>query len=134
MSSSYAAGPHFELNNGAKMPRRGLLLVTYSTFLYNLDKCRPLLQQEPHFELNNGARMPRLGLGTWKIPVERTKEAVIAAVEVKQNARKMLEKCSKNANKNAQKMLEKCSGTLISMLPIFSDFHQWFSKCCSLDF
>ena len=25
--------------------------------------------------------MPRLGLGTWKIPVERTKEAVIAAVE-----------------------------------------------------
>jgi hypothetical protein len=35
--------------------------------------------------------MPRLGLGTWKIPVERTKEAVIAAVEVKKNARK----CSK---------------------------------------
>jgi hypothetical protein len=57
------------------------------------------MQQEPHFELNNGARMPRLGLGTWKIPVERTKEAVIAAVEVKRNARKMREKCSKNARK-----------------------------------
>jgi diketogulonate reductase-like aldo/keto reductase len=34
-------------------------------------------------ELNNGVRMPRLGLGTWKIPVEHTKEAVIAAVEVR---------------------------------------------------
>ena len=38
-------------------------------------------QHESHVGLNNGARMPRLGLGTWKIPVEGTKEAVIAAVE-----------------------------------------------------
>jgi hypothetical protein len=79
--------PHFELKNGARMPRLDLMLVIYCTFLYTLDKCRPPMQQEPHFELNNGARMPRLGLGTWKIPVERTKEAVIAAVEVKKNAR-----------------------------------------------
>jgi hypothetical protein len=49
--------------------------------------------------------MPRLGLGTWKIPVERTKEAVLAAVEVKKNARKIIQKCSQNARK--------CSGPII---------------------
>jgi hypothetical protein len=54
--------PHFELNNGARMPQLGLVLVIYCTFLYTLDKCRPLMQQEPHFELTNGARMPRQGL------------------------------------------------------------------------
>ncbi len=54
--------PHLQLNSGARMPRLGLLLVMYCTFLYTLDKCRPPVQQEPYFELNNGARMPRLGL------------------------------------------------------------------------
>jgi hypothetical protein len=54
--------PHFELNLGARMSRLGLLLVIYCTFLYTLDKCRPLMQQEPYFELYNGGRMLRLGL------------------------------------------------------------------------
>jgi hypothetical protein len=49
--------PHFELNNGARMPRLSLMLVIYCPFLYTFHKCRPPMQQEPHFELNNGARM-----------------------------------------------------------------------------
>ena len=31
--------------------------------------------------LNNGDKMPRLGLGTWKAPPEKTKAAIITAVE-----------------------------------------------------
>ncbi len=54
--------PHLELNNGARIPCLGVMLLIYCTFVYTIDKCRPLMQQEPHFELNNGARMPRLGL------------------------------------------------------------------------
>jgi hypothetical protein len=49
--------PHFELNNGARIPRLVLSLVIYCTFLYTLDKCRPLMQQEPHFELVGGRPM-----------------------------------------------------------------------------
>jgi hypothetical protein len=52
--------PYFKLNNGARMPRLGLMLIMYCTFLYTLDKYRPLMQQEPHFELNNGAQILRL--------------------------------------------------------------------------
>ncbi|KRV51228.1 oxidoreductase [Wenjunlia vitaminophila] len=35
----------------------------------------------PHIDLNNGVRMPQLGFGVWRIPQDRTTEAVRAALD-----------------------------------------------------
>jgi diketogulonate reductase-like aldo/keto reductase len=35
-----------------------------------------------YFKLNTGAQAPAIGFGTWQIPAERTKETVLAALEI----------------------------------------------------